>query len=74
MSHVGGNINNNVEETSEAPAVCEISSSRRVHLRQKHTRVTLPRKISAGEALERACGCSTLEELQDVMCQSCSLV
>ena len=76
-SHVGGNINNNVEETSEAPAVCEISkryNSRRVHLRQKRTRVTLPRKISAGEALECACGCSILEELQDVVCRSCSLV
>ena len=36
--------------------------------------ITLPRKTSTGEALERACRRSTLEELQDVKCQSCSLV
>ena len=35
---MGGNVNNNVEETSEAPAVCEISkqySSRRVCFKAK---------------------------------------
>ena len=53
------------------PAVCEISkwcSGWQAHLRQKCTRGTLPRKTSAGEALERASGHSTLEELQDIMC------
>ena len=76
VSHVGGNVNNNVKETSEAPAVCEISkqySSRCVCLRQKCTRVTLPRKTSTGEALETCLWGFDTEELQDVRCRSCSL-
>ena len=76
-SHVGSNINNNICKMSKSPAVCEISkqySSRWAHLRQKCTCVTLPRKTSAGKALEHACGRLTLEELEDVMCRSCSLV
>ena len=56
-SHVGGNVNSNVEETSEVKRLlcAKYLSDMVVCLRQKHTCVTLPRKTSAGEALERAC-------------------
>ena len=60
MSHVGGNVNNNIcrmDVCSEVTAVCEISkrySGRWVHLSQKCTRVILPRNTSTGDqALER---------------------
>ena len=42
-------------------------------LRQKHARVTLPRKTSAREVPEHACGHLTPEELQNIAFKSCSL-